>query len=209
MALGANYATIDQLKVRLGINDTFDDTILSGALDTASRAVEKICNRQFNDAGAVSARLYYPEDVVHVETDDFSTTTGLILKTDNAGTGAFDTTWAASDYQVEPLDGIIDGQISAPFNRITAVAGRLFIFPRIFWTVRRAPIQVTARWGFAAVPAAVTQATLIMAEELAKLKDAPFGVAGFGEFGSIRVRENPKVKMLLKPYRADGGVLVG
>jgi hypothetical protein len=33
------------------------------------------------------------------------------------------------------------------------------------------------------------------------LKDAPFGVAGFGEFGAVRVRNNPRAMALLQPYR--------
>jgi gp6-like head-tail connector protein len=213
VALGDNYATLDDLKVRLGINDvTFDDSILDAALDSASRAVENFCSRQFNDVGllGVSARVYYPDSIVCTEVDDFSTTTGLVIQTDQSGAGVYDTTWATTDYQLAPLNNIVGGQPGYPFNRILAVGSRLFLFPQVFYTLRRAPVRVTARWGWAAVPDPVHQATLIMAEEIAKLKDAPFGVAGFAEFGSVRVVEhNPKAKMLLRPYRIDGGVLVG
>jgi hypothetical protein len=69
-------------------------------------------------------------------------------------------------------------------------------------------LQVTARWGWSAVPPAVTEATLILAEELAKLKDAPFGVSGWTEFGVMRVRDNPFAARLLNPYRRNA-VLVG
>jgi hypothetical protein len=41
----------------------------------------------------------------------------------------------------------------------------------------------------------------MLAEETFKLKDAPFGVAGFGDFGVVRVRENPAVARLLAPYK--------
>ena len=43
-------------------------------------------------------------------------------------------------------------------------------------------IQVTGVFGWPAVPLAVKQAALIAAADLFRLKDAPFGVAGFGEF---------------------------
>lgn len=209
MALGDNYATVAELKKRLAVNDVEDDSILESAVITASRSVENYTNRQFNDAGTTSARVYYQTDIVCVETDDFSTTTGLIVQTDPAGDGSFSTTWSAADYQLLPLNGIVGGTPGYPYNRITAVGSRLFLFPQVWYTLRRAPVRVTARWGWASVPAEINQATLILAEELAKAKDAPFGVAGFSEFGVVRVRQNPKIKDLLNDYRADGGVLVG
>jgi hypothetical protein len=62
-------------------------------------------------------------------------------------------------------------------------------------------VQVTAQWGWAAVPDSVKQATKILAAEIFRLKDAPLGVAGFNDFGPVRVREVPQVSMLLKRYR--------
>ena len=62
-------------------------------------------------------------------------------------------------------------------------------------------MHVTARWGWPAIPAPVKQAAFLVSAEQWKLKDAPFGVAGFGEFGAIRVRLNPMVTTLLGPYR--------
>jgi gp6-like head-tail connector protein len=207
MALGDNYATNEELKIRLGINDNFDDTLLQAAVSTASRSVEDFCGRQFNDAETVSARLYYPTTFYEVDVDDFSTTTGLILKTDPAGDGSFTTTFPATAYQLEPLNGIVDGTPGYPFYRIVTVQGQLFIFPWYFY-VRRAPIQVTARWGWTSVPAPVHEATLALAEEIVKMKDAPYGIAGFADFGAVRVRENPKIAMLLQSYKRYG-VLVG
>jgi hypothetical protein len=40
----------------------------------------------------------------------------------------------------------------------------------------------------------------MLAEETFKMKDAPFGVAGFSDFGAVRVRDNPKVMSLLNRY---------
>jgi hypothetical protein len=47
----------------------------------------------------------------------------------------------------------------------------------------------------------VKQAALIAATDLFKLKDAPYGVAGFGEFGAVRIQDNLRVASLLAPYR--------
>lgn len=206
MALGDPYATLDELKTRLriGLSDTSDDSALSSALLVASRAVDKACNRQFNDAGTVSARVFRTNDWYRAEVDDFSTTTGLIIQSDEADDGQFEVTWQAGlDYQLEPLNGIVDGEPGWPYWIICATESNYFVK----WA-RWAQLQVTARWGWAAVPAAVKEATLIVAEETFKLKDAPFGVAGFGEYGAVRVRNNPMAWNLIAPYRRDP-ILVG
>jgi hypothetical protein len=70
------------------------------------------------------------------------------------------------------------------------------------------PLQVTARWGWTAVPAAVKQACLILASETFRLKGAPFGVANMDQFGPIRVRDNPMAQKKLMPYALDP-VMVG
>lgn len=195
MALGALYATLDQLKSYAGIGDTDDDAELTDALTAASRGIESVCHRQFNDAAAATARVYFPEHPLLAEVDDFHTVTGLVIKTDTSGDGTFDTTWASTDYELRPLNGISAGQPGWPWCEVWAVGTQLF--PQ---TTGRSSVEVTARWGWAAVPAPVKSACLIVAEELFKLKDAPFGVAGFGDMGPLRVRENPMAMKKLAPY---------
>lgn len=199
MALGDPYATLALLKTRLGITDTTDDTALTAALASASRSIEKYCGRQFNDAGSASARVYYPcSSRLAGRLDDFSTTSGLVVKVDTADSGTFDTTLTATDYQPEPLNGIVDGESGWPFWRIRVVSGTTF--PT---SSRRAPLQVTARWGWTAVPTPVADACLILAEEDFKMKDSPFGVGGYSQFGIIRVRDNPMAARILMPYKRD------
>lgn len=202
MALGDNYATLAQLKSYLKIPDTGDDDELNDALASASRGIEKHCNRQFNDAGAVSARVYYPDDWYSVTVEDFHTTTGLILKTDDGDDGVYETTWTTDEYQAEPLNGIVDGQTGWPFYTLSSTGRRWFAgtTPGCMSTFRP-PVQVTARWGWAAIPAPVKQACLIIAAETFRLKEAPFGVAGYGEFGVVRVRDNPMAANKLAAYR--------
>jgi hypothetical protein len=206
VALGANYATAADLKGYLGQSgsDTTDDTQLTDALNSVSREIEKFCNRQFNDAGSATARVYYPDGYYCTVVDDFSTTTGLVVKVDSAGDGTFATTWAATDVQAEPLNGIVDGESGWPFWKLRAVNNT---FP-CYWPGSRAPLQVTARWGWTAVPAPVKQACLILAAETFRLKGAPFGVANMDQFGPIRVRDNPMAAKKLAPYVLNP-VLVG
>jgi len=203
MALGDSYATVADLRSRLNITDTTDDTRLTAALSAASRGIERTCQRQFNTASTATARVYRPDSRYEAKVDDFSTTTGLIIKTDEGDDGTYDTTWDTSDYELFPLNGIQDGEVGWPYWRIRSVESRWFNT----WN-RRAFLQVTAKWGWAAVPAVIAESTLIVAAEMFKLKDAPFGVAGFGDYGAVRVRENPVVGAMIKPYIREP-VLVG
>ena len=202
MALGASYATLAELKARLGIDppDTTHDVELDDKLSGASREVEDHCHRQFNDAGTASARIFYPVTSELVELDDCHTVT--VLVTDEGDTGSFTTVWSASDYQLEPLNGVVDGQPGWPCSDIRAVAGKRFRCGR------RASVNITAIWGWETVPAPVKDATLILASESFKLREAPFGVAGFGDFGVVRIRDIPVVARKLAKY-VRNPVLVG
>jgi hypothetical protein len=77
-------------------------------------------------------------------------------------------------------------------------------FPVAACTGRLARVQVTGTWGWPAVPVDVKQACLLLAARLFIRKESPQGVAGFGEFGAIRVRSaDPDVVALLEPYRRN------
>lgn len=201
--LGDPYVTLTELKSYLKLTDATDDTELESALESASREIEDHCLRQFNDAGTVSARVYIPEDGCSVIVDDFSTTTGLVIKTDENDDGVYETTWVSTDYQLEPLNGVVRGVPGWPYWMIETTGTRTF--PNC---LRRPSVQVTAQWGWASVPDPVKQACKILAAETFKLKDAPFGVAGFGEFGAVRVRDNPIAARKLKRYERDPMLVV-
>ena len=190
MAIGDPYIELQVLKSYLKIEDDEDDEELTDALAAASRGVTDFCKRQFNKETVASPRLYRPTGSGLVMVDDFHTTTGLVVQSDD-----LTTTWTATDYQLEPLNGVRNGEPGWPFWKIRADGSLSFTS----WGT----VQVTAQWGWAAIPAPVTQACKILAAENFKLKDAPFGVAGFDGFGAVRVRDNPMAKAKLVPYRRN------
>lgn len=194
--LGDSYATLDDLKGYLGVKDSVDDIEMTSALATASREIERYCDRQFNKATAATARIFRPKQGLIASVDDFWTTTDLVIKTDPGNNGTYSTVWKLSDYELAPYNGVVDGESGWPYSRIHAVGS--FAFPT---NTVRAALQVTAQWGWDAVPAPVAQACLIIASETFKLKTAPFGVAGFDQWGPVRVRNNPIAMQLLGPYR--------
>lgn len=197
MALGDPYATAAELKTRLRITDSADDTMLSAAVDVASRGIESLTGRQFNNASTASARVFRPRAATWASVDDFYTTTDLVVATDESGDGTFETTWLASEYELWPLNGVVDGQTGWPYSTIRAATGARRFGPSLCDRLR---LRVTARWGWAAVPSPVKEATLILAEDLFKLRDTPFGAGGYGEYGRIRARQNPEVWLRVCPY---------
>lgn len=204
MALGDSYASLDDMKVYVNVvNSNAFDTLLTDALLSASEEIERYCNRQFNKATSATARVYVPDGWIGTSIDDFHTTTGLVIKTDASGDGTFETTWASTDYELKPFNGIVDGQTGWPYNEIAAVGSQSFPCPYDS-TARRARLEVTAQWGWAAVPAPVKQACLMLAAKNFQLKDAPLGVAGMGEFGFVRVQDDRGAMAKLKPYRRYG-----
>ncbi len=69
-------------------------------------------------------------------------------------------------------------------------------------------MQVTAKWGWTAVPANVTQAAYIIGAQLFREKDAPFGVSGVSDLGVTKVGESRPARTLLQPFRRfDGGLV--
>jgi hypothetical protein len=195
MALGDAYATAAEFKGYADhFTDSTDDTQITEVLLQASRAVEHVCGRQFNKATSASARVFFPDSHCLAVVDDFHTITDLVIETDSGDGGTYPTTVASTGYALEPVNGIVEGESGWPFYRILAVNS--------YWPTYtvRPPIRVTAQWGWTAVPTNIKVAAIYTALETFKLKGAPFGVAGFGEFGPMRVRENPRVMSMLEPY---------
>jgi hypothetical protein len=108
----------------------------------------------------------------------------------------------AAQYELRPLNGVVRGQAGWPYWEIWPV--------RYYWPSSwyRAPVQVTMKPGWAAVPAPVTQAAYILANDTFGLRTARFGVAGFDNYGPVRVGTNKRAVDKLAPYRLNS-VMVG
>lgn len=129
--------------------------------------------------------------------EGISSTTGLIVKIDADADGTFETTLTIStDFLVAPLNAA-DNTPVWPYTEILAVSN--YTLP--VHTSGRPGVQVTATFGWPAVPDDITQACILLSHDLFKSKDAPFGVAGVNDFGALRVTQNRTIAMLLDPYR--------
>lgn len=198
----APYATLEELRDWVGITDpadTVDDSKLELALDVATALIDNYTDRFFTQDATVVAREYVPLDQRTVDVPyGISTTTGLVVETDENDDGTYETAWVGTDYRLEPTNAADDGR---PWSRIVAVGSRLFPTARS----RRYPaVRITAKGGWVAVPAEVKQACLIQAAFIWGRKDSRFGVAGSPELGNeLRVETalDRTAQVLLDGYR--------
>ena len=202
MPITNGYATRNQVKaaLRIGTADTLDDDLIDNCVGAASRLIDGYCNRRFWQTGTAEARVFQAEDSFYCSIDDIAGT-ALTLKTSTQADGTFDLTWSRSDYQLEPLNGNLDG-LTWSYDKIRAVGD--YLFPTVNANYgEQALVQVTAIFGWPSVPEPITQATIIQASRIFKRYDSPLGVAGFGDLGAIRVSRflDPDMAQLVEPYR--------
>ena len=202
MTINQGYATRNQVKaaLRIGTADTIDDDLIDNCVGAASRLIDGYCNRRFWQSGTAEARVFQAEDSFYCSIDDIAGT-AITLKTSSFADGNFDVTWTRSDYQLEPLNGNLDG-LTWSYDKIRAVGD--YLFPTVNANYgEQALVQVTAVFGWPAIPEPVTQATIIQASRIFKRYDSPLGVVGFGDLGQIRVSRylDPDMAQLVEPYR--------
>ena len=196
MAITNGYCSLQDVKAALRLTDSVDDSLLELSIEAASREIDGYCNRVFYPT--TGTRVYQNVDSFMVNTDDIISVT--TLKTSDDGV-IYDTTWTTADYQLEPLNGVAGGLVQ-PYTRIRAIGDYLFPVWSITGTYgNKASVQIQGVFGWAAVPTAVKQATILLAMRQFKRYDSPLGVAGFGDIGAIRVgRTDPDVQALLAPF---------
>lgn len=215
MLWAPSYATTDELREFVRIDDAADDTVIADALAGASRAIDYACDprpgrmRQFGKVDQLEDRYYtarlrgYGLPVRGhwvVDTDDIASVVGLVVACDTGGSGSY-----------VPVNGttLLPRNASAmgePYGTILFYGSDLSLPSPV-----AEAIKVTAWWGWPAVPQAIHEAAMLQASRLLARRDAPFGVAGSPETGTevrLLARLDPDVEILVKPYvRKIGTVL--
>lgn len=201
MSITNGYTTAELVQDEIGgANDPAKFTRVEAAVTAASRQIDDYVGRRFWQDTNVVTREFYADDHCELVSSagavmDISTATGLIVKIDSGLNGAYATTLTiATHFVLTPPNAGDDG---TPYTGIRLVDG-VYTFPM----GDRPGVQVTAKFGFAAVPAAVAQACLIQAVLLYKATDAAMGGLSFGDGAFMRVRAglNPVAQSLVEPY---------
>lgn len=198
------YGDLATVKSMLGISDTARDTLITNALTSASRAIDRRTGRRFYADGVTSQRIYRPErrEAWYVSggmviVDDISTTTGLIIEEGYQGytgspVGTF--TDISNDFVLSPENALALGFPITGLQRAIGVIQDPYIL-----------LRVTANWGWPAVPDEINLAAELLAERLYRRKDSPEGFVGTSEWGARNVvRIDPDVEMMIGPYMRAG-----
>lgn len=199
MTITNGLCTLNDVKTAMRITDSLDDTSLELAVETASRQIEAYCNRRFTADSVATPRVYAATGPWLLDIDDIWSTSGLIIATGTTA-GTYPTVWQSSDYQLEPLNGILNAQ-AWPYTRIRAIASQTFPI-----YAGQALVQVTAKWGWASVPVAVRTAAIRQSQHIFTSRDLPLGATAFGETGILRIGRDaihPEARQLLQDYVAD------
>ena len=200
------YVDKDDLKAYIGLTGTAQDNNIDTAIDSACRLIDSICGRKFSQDESVVVKTFTPKSSIYLDTPDISTTTGLIVKLDDNDDGTFETTLTLNtDYIVEPTNPrvikITGGTTYyEPYNKITILDTRSS--ERFDPTIKN-NIQITAKWGYSAVPEDIKTATLIQALRYFKRKDTPFNTYGDVNTGVSELfsRLDPDVQTILKGHK--------
>ena len=197
MAITRGYCTLAEVKAALRLNDAIDDTLIENSIEGASRRIDGYCGRFFYQTQ--TAIKFFASDAYRLAVPDISSTSGLIVQTDDNGDGSFETTWTLNtDYILEPTDAALQ---SRPYRRITATGGKTF---PMFYIPQDAGVQVTATWGYPAIPDDVREACVLLSMRQFARYNAALGVMAFGDM-AVSVRSvDPDVRDLLSPYRLLG-----
>jgi hypothetical protein len=200
-----DYATLAELKSDLRIPDATDDAELAFAITAASRAVDQATNRQFGQVSPVQARIYtarWDKSFCRwiIDTDDISSATGLLINIDDDDDQVFDK--PVDNFRLIPVN---EDEKSRPWTGILVNPDSTNLPSRT-----RDAVQVTALWGWAAVPGTIKAATIRQAARFFYRREAPFGVAGSPTTGSemrLLDRVDPDVAVMVRPYVRPWGAV--
>lgn len=189
------------------------DSNIDAAIASASRRVNAFCGRTFYQTAPATVQYFSASwdpctSLWLLDVDDIATASGLLVATDTSGTGTYSTSWTINtDFILLPVNQQRNNIAGWPYEQLQAVGDK--VWPRTVSHRQRPSVRITATFGWAAVPDPVKQATKIYAALLYKLGEAALGVAGFDQFGSVRVRDLPQPEQLLTPYRTGDTFGIG
>lgn len=201
VATGTLYISLAELKVTLGLTGqtAFDDD-LTAAISASCRSIDAACGRRFwLDADTAQVRYYTPDSTRRLMIDDLVTLTSLLV--DQDGDGTFEETWTnGTHFVLQPINNPSESP-ARPYESVLRRVSSGYSFP---CGVEHS-VKVTGKFGWAAVPPEIAQATTVLAGKLFKrAREAPFGIVSFGGADSgaaMRIaRTDPDVANLLAGY---------
>lgn len=201
------YLSLEEFKATLELSQTtFADEDAHRSLEAASRAIDLSLGRVFYQGAPGEVRYYSPTGFTSVTIDDAFAVTAVAI--DPSDSGTWTPLVAATDYYLEPRNAAALGFPYTVIRSRPAVGwvsrwDTPFGWASRFDNIYPNTVRVTATYGWPAPPPGIVTATAMIASRLVKrLREAPFGVVGFGMDGSaVRIaRDDPDVAALLAPF---------
>ena len=202
-----SYATVAELAEHLGLSenvaggrvvDSNRTARYQLALDAATQAIRNDTGRDFAAGTAGTAKIIpvFTSSSVLPIPDLVSATE---VKVDDDYDGTYETTLTTTDYELSSWHA---NDEAWPFEIITRLSA--------YWPCspvggRSRLVKITGTWGWAAVPAPIQQACLLLAARHLQRGNSPAGVQGVAEFGAFTIRSSdPDYWALIGPYRKPG-----
>ncbi len=129
------YCDLSTFKARMGISGTSDDAALLTLLEHVSRAIDTHCNRFFY---VKTETRYYDGCRSPLALDQDLAAVTALATDDNGDGAAWETAWAATDYELLPLNGSPKSAIA-----VTPWGKKADFLPG-----QRKALQVAGRWGY-------------------------------------------------------------
>jgi len=199
MTITNGYCSLAEVKERLDVPaaDTASDAEISQIVTAVSRWIDDYTGRRFYLAE--ETRYYTPDNESELFIDDIRAVTSL--KTDDNADRTYETTWAATDYDLMPNNAALN---DVPYVRIILAPNGSHGFPA---GVRKG-VQLIGSFGYASTTSSgkctiIKEACLLQSERIYKRKDTPLGIAGAPQLGEQRVNIpglDPDVKSMLAPF---------
>src|SRR3990167_8438756 len=172
---------------------TSKDSIIERVVTAVSRSIDKHCRRWFY--GISGTRYYTPVDYRKLDIDDLGTSGSLTITTDEDGDRTYETSWAATDFDLWPYN-------AAPYMEVHVTPQGNNAWPvKVAKSVKIAGVFGYQSGTSASAPTDVKKACLIQAQRLYDRVNSPYGVAGNAAMGQLlQIAEvDPDVKLILEP----------
>jgi hypothetical protein len=187
------YVKAEEYRSRIDKTVTEDDGAIDGQLKAVSRFIDQRMRRFFTqDAEAVArvldgngeTKLWLPADI--------ATTTGLAVKADLDGDYTCETTLTLNtDFWVGPSNAD-KGAEPRPFEwlKVRPDSSNLSV-----WPDQEQAVQVTAVWGWPAIPEAIKELTVAITRYLRDLEQA--GATLTMQNIESTIQQSPRLNLLL------------
>lgn len=196
MALGDPYVELTDFKARLNIVGTAQDDVIAQAILAASRAIDGMCGREFNQSESDEYRFFDASNDRRcwgIEPLSLGDVVSVTEIASDDGSGAYADVWDVDGYVLFPRRP----RSGWPYKEVRPAP----IGSSLSWPLTGYPIRVAGVFGWPEVPEPIVQATMRYAERLWALSRAPLGLSSQGEFASMIKGSDADVKLLVSSYR--------